>query len=335
MSEQGHQGHYEIVEDFWRLLRASDVQRVRAARRRAIRGRRLRTLALALLFVLVLAAVALAIKAFVFGSDAPSTFNSPKSAGLGAVRPGTVRLLVFRAPDPQGGPAWGMRVFSTRRGFGCYQAGRVVAGQLVGLGINGAFAGDGLAHRLPVERQGCGGTDDIGHLRFTAVSPVRDSSAALTDDRCLDPERVRAARSAVRNAQDYIAQARRRHDQRAVREGRRQLHRAQRARQDARVCPPADLRVIIAGAAGPAATRVELIVGARRISERVRAADGGAFLFVLAQAEIPADSKLEARYSDGRRCPLPDPAARPHAAHPQPGCDPPPGFVYSRAKRVR
>jgi hypothetical protein len=335
MSDQGHQGHYEIVEDFWRLLRAADVEHVRAARRRVVRRRQLRTLALAALLVLALAAVALAIKTFVFGSDAPRTFSSPRSAGIGAIRPGTVKLLSVRTPDPNGGPPWGMRVFSTQRGYGCYQVGRLVDGRLVALGINGAFGSDGRAHRLPVDNQGCGGTDDVGHLRFTAVSPVRDASAALTEDRCLDPEGARAARSAVRNAQTYIADARGRGDQRAIQEGRRQLRRARRAQASIRVCSPAALRVIITGAAGPSATTVELTTSGQHMTEHVSAADGGAFLFVLAQAELPTAAKLEARYADGRGCLLPDPAAHPHATRPQPGCEPPPGFVYIKRKRVR
>jgi hypothetical protein len=335
MSDPADHAHYEIVEDFWRLLRAADTQQVRAARRRVVRHRQLRALAFAVLLVLALAAVALAVNALVFGSDAPNAFNSSQSAGIGSIRPGSVKLLGARIPDPQGGPPWAMRVFSTRRGYGCYQVAREVAGRLVALGINGAFATDGRAHRLPVERQGCGGTDDVGHLRFTAVSPVRDSSAALTDDRCLDPDRARAAGSAVGNAHDYIAHARRRGDDRAVREGLRQLRRARHRQAAIRVCPRAALRVVIAGAAGPSATTVELTVDSRRISERVSAADGGAFLFVLARAEIPADLKLEASYAGGQRCALPDPAARPHAARQQPGCEPPPGFVYRRQKRVK
>jgi hypothetical protein len=322
------QGHYSIVEDFWRELRAVDVDGIRAERRRVVRRMQVRTLVLAVLLVLALAAVALAIKGLVFGADAPTTFISSQSAGIGTIRPGTVRLLRIRAPDPQGGPPWTMRVFSTRRGYGCYQAGRLVDGRLVALGINGALSGDGRPHRLPIDRQGCGGTDDVGHVRFTAVSPVRDSSAALTDDRCYDPERTRAAGLAVHNAQRYIATARRRGDDRAIREGRRQLHRAHRERAGIRACPPSALRVVIAGAAGPSASAVALTVDGRKMTERVRASDGGAFLFVLARAELPARARLEATYSGRKRCALPDPAAQPHTTAPQPGCEPPPGFVY-------
>jgi hypothetical protein len=335
MSDQRHQGHYDIVEDFWRLLQAADVDRVRTARRRAVRRRQVRTLVLAVLLVLALAAVALAVKALVFGADAPTTFNSSQRAGIGAIGPGTVRLLSVRTDDPQGGPPWAMRVFSTRRGYGCYQVGRLVDGRLAALGINGAFSSDGRAHRLPIDRHGCGGTDDVGHLRFTAVSPVRDASAALTDDRCFDPERVRAARFGVRNAQGYIASARRRGDDRAVREGRRQLRRARHEQAGVRPCPPKSLRVVIAGTAGPSATAVELTADTRRMTERVRAADGGAFLFVLMKAELPTSTTLEATYPGGRRCTLPDPVASPHATRAQPGCEPLPGFVYKSKKRVR
>jgi hypothetical protein len=332
MSDQRHQAQYEIVDDFWRLLQVADVDRVRSARRRVVRRRQVRTLVLAALLVLALAAVALAVRGLVFGTDAPTTFISPQSAGIGAIRPGTVRLLGIRTPDPQGGPPWAMRVFSTRRGYGCYQVGRLVDGRLAALGIDGAFSSDGRAHRLPIDRHGCGGTDDVGHLRFTAVSPVRDSSAALTDDRCFDPERVRAARLGVRNAQRYIAGQRRRGDDRAVREGRRQLRRARHEQAGARPCPPEALRVVIAGTAGPSAISVDMTVGGRDMTERVRAADGGAFLFVLALAELPISTNLEATYRHGRRCALPDPVARPHTTAPQPDCEPLPGFIYKNEK---
>lgn len=335
MSESRTQDHYEIVTSFWQSLRAADELHLRAARRQAVRRRRLRTLALAIIVVLGLAAAAFAIRALVFGSDAPPTFNSSKAAGLGAIKPGTVKLLELTVKDPDGGSRWGMRVFSTRRGYGCYQVGRLVGGELVALGIDGAFGNDGRAHRLPIERHGCGGTDDVGHLRFTALAPVTDASASLAEDRCLDRERARAAKLALHNAERYLGQARRHDDANAIVEGRRQVRAAKRRRDHSHECPPGALRLVVAGAAGPAASSVELRIGRQHAVEKVRARDGGAFLFVLRRPSEPVTTKLTARFADGRSCDLPDPVGAPHRARPKSGCDPPPGFIYRKQKRVR
>ena len=59
-------------------------------------------------------------------------------------------MLPIAAPDPAGGPDWGMRVLSTTRGEGCLQLGRIVDGKLGALGQDDAFANDGRFHELPV-----------------------------------------------------------------------------------------------------------------------------------------------------------------------------------------
>jgi hypothetical protein len=68
------------------------------------------------------------------------------SSGLGEPVPQTLALLPVRAADPEGGPAWGMRVIRTSRGLLCLQAGRVVDGQLGALGTGYAFHGDKHFH---------------------------------------------------------------------------------------------------------------------------------------------------------------------------------------------
>ena len=50
------------------------------------------------------------------------------AAGLGEPLPQSLALLPMRWADPEGGPAWGMRVIRTSRGLLCLQAGRVVDG---------------------------------------------------------------------------------------------------------------------------------------------------------------------------------------------------------------
>jgi hypothetical protein len=334
VSEQRAQ--FEIVEQFWVALQSADARRVRAERRAAVRRRQLRTLALAVLLLLLLAAAALAVRGLIIGSDTPRTFKFSNSPALGAVRQGSTRMLGLRVADPAGGPPWGVRVFATSRGSGCYQVGRVVLGRLSALGINGAFGNDGAAHPLPVEPHGCGGLDAVGHLRFTAVSPVEDSSASLTPSTCAGPTATRAARLGVGNAHKYIAAARERGDTYAVRVGMRQLRRARhRLATLPRACPAAALRTLIAGAAGPLATHVSLTTKTgETLREDVAAADGGVFLFVLTGTVPPGGVEIRATYRDGRQCPLSDPTG-PHRVMQPPGCALPPGFVYRNSRRAK
>jgi hypothetical protein len=78
----------------------------------------------------------------------PEGFTTPR-AGVGSLTLGTVRLLPVATPDPHGGPPWGLRVFSTTRGVGCIQVGRLLDGRIGALGQNGAFGNDGRFHELP------------------------------------------------------------------------------------------------------------------------------------------------------------------------------------------
>jgi hypothetical protein len=66
-------------------------------------------------------------------------FANPR-AGLGKATAGTVHLLPTSTPDPRGGLPWGMRVLSTTRGAGCIQVGRLLDGELVAIGQDGASA---------------------------------------------------------------------------------------------------------------------------------------------------------------------------------------------------
>ncbi len=60
-------------------------------------------------------------------------------------------LLPLRVPDPRGGLPWGIRLVHTTGSLVCLQVGRVAAGQLVQLGIDGAFADDGRRHQISVD----------------------------------------------------------------------------------------------------------------------------------------------------------------------------------------
>lgn len=97
------------------------------------------------------------------------------------VRNGT--LAPVRAPDPDGGPPWGIRVTSTSRGAACVQVGRVVDDQLVVLGRDGAFDDDGRAHVVPVGRDICVPTAADGTPLLRSRTAITTSSGL---ERCRD-----------------------------------------------------------------------------------------------------------------------------------------------------
>ncbi len=137
-------------EELWRRIVAGESPPA-AAPARPRRRVRLRPLVLAAPLLLAVAAGALAAGGVIqFGAPAgqPPGYSKASRSGLGGLTRGTVRLLPISTPDPIGGPAWGMRVFSTTRGVGCIQVGRLVNGKLGALGQDGAFHDDGLFHEL-------------------------------------------------------------------------------------------------------------------------------------------------------------------------------------------
>jgi hypothetical protein len=60
-------------------------------------------------------------------------------------------LLPLRAPDPRGGPPWGLRLVHTTNGLVCLQVGRLAGGRLVQLGIDGAFDDDRRRHPISID----------------------------------------------------------------------------------------------------------------------------------------------------------------------------------------
>jgi hypothetical protein len=73
----------------------------------------------------------------------PFSFSTVRGGGIAT---GSERLLALSVPDPAGGPAWGMRVFSTKQGEGCLQVGRLLDGKLGAIGQDDAFGDDGRFH---------------------------------------------------------------------------------------------------------------------------------------------------------------------------------------------
>lgn len=64
---------------------------------------------------------------------------------------GSGQVEAIRTPDPDGGPPWGVREFTTRRGYTCREVGRVVDGKL------GVIGDDGKFHESPLAQIACFG----------------------------------------------------------------------------------------------------------------------------------------------------------------------------------
>ncbi len=98
--------------------------------------------------------------------------NHNPHVGYGMPLPHGEGLLPLAVPDPAGGPPWGMRYFTTSRGLGCVQVGRIVDGQLGILGRDGVFGDDGLFHALATDLTNPYNCEplDARHDAFLAVS---------------------------------------------------------------------------------------------------------------------------------------------------------------------
>lgn len=115
-----------------------DVQRGRRRRRRG-RRRTLRSVAIAVILLLLLAAAAAAGTLWVLrGSPIPSPAERDVQPTMRPLA-GSQHVLALRAPDPAGGPAWGMRVGRSQTGMTCTTVGQVVDSVLGIVGLDGRF----------------------------------------------------------------------------------------------------------------------------------------------------------------------------------------------------
>jgi hypothetical protein len=113
---------------------------------------RWRPVGVTILVVLAGATGALAAAGLIhFGKPVGSATGKPPaaSAGNGAVKPASVRLLAVHAQDPGGGLWWGMRFTTTTRALGCLEVGREQDGTIGVIGQDNAFHNDGAFHPLP------------------------------------------------------------------------------------------------------------------------------------------------------------------------------------------
>jgi hypothetical protein len=297
-----------IVEDLWRQLSAVDPALYRRANRSIRRRRTMRTLALALLALLGLAGAAVAAKTLLFGESVARRY--PLNPRVTQSVTGRERLLSLRAVDPQGGPVWAMRIFTPETSQSlCAQVGRVVSGQLVALGTNGAFHNDHLAHPLPLEAQGCGGTDAHGHPTLTFSPDIFDTSAVLFPRHCLDPQTRRLHEDSAQGLQLLVARLRRSGPASRLQEAERRYRQARElVVHPPPPCDPATLRTIFAGFVGPAGGTVSLVdSGGRRHVVVARRRDHGAYLFVLNGQLDGSTMTFSVQYPNGTTCVLPNP----------------------------
>ena len=219
------------------------------------------------------AAVAVAVIALSIGGHRPSTtpaipallpFSSPVSPADGAgVLPRTARL-VQTFPDPESGPAWGVRTYQTRKGLTCVQAGRTESGVVGAIGVGGDYGGDMRFHPFAltdvVGLGDCEPDDARGHA-FVNVDAV-NTSASAGEEPCLQ------------------------HDDAQPRED----------------CAASVLRDVYFGLLGPDATSITYVgSGGRPVVERTRGRDG-AYLVVRPVAHGSCNRALMRRSGAPTSC---------------------------------
>ncbi|HEV2981641.1 MAG TPA: hypothetical protein VGX51_09435 [Solirubrobacteraceae bacterium] len=261
------------------------------------RGRR--AVAPAIVAVMVLGGAASGALLIATGRPLPpaSVLPANPETGLGQPLADSVAPVPIRAPDPEGGPAWGMRVLRTTRGLVCLQGGRIVNGQLGGLGTGYAFGADGRFHPfLPADAIATDACPAVGSRApaFLPGPPVIVTANALP----LAGENVAPGD---------------------------QVHCDLPGQSDWGVrCPQSELREVAMGLLGPAVAAIEVSAPSGSFTVRPYGPDG-AYLIVLppprdANASMsagawqspfgyasnaPGGAVLEVVYGDGSHCQIP------------------------------
>ena len=239
------------------------------------------------------------------GAPAKTTpiFSNPR-AELGALTPGTVRLLPISTPDPQGGPPWGLRVLSTTRGVGCIQVGRLLDGKLGVLGQDDAFGNDGSFHELPVsgtfDQFACAALDGKGHI-FNNVTEADLPASAWRGSGGVSKGCVPATASPAEKGSDITP--------------------AEKKRSGVKpppICPQSDERNLYYGLLGPDANSITYTLAGRRHTLRTIGSEGAYLIVTKAPVHqlldfadagtadvVPADGPItELHYRNGATCHL-------------------------------
>ncbi len=298
-------GGLEFGEDFrarvWRDVsdRRGDAPSARARRRRR-RHRRLLTLALPVALVLAGGAAAAATGVIAIGAPAaPFRFGNPDPLGVNLSDlggRGAVHLLAVAAPDPQGGPPWGLRTVSTPSGYGCIEVGRIFEGRFGGIGEDGSFNDDGEFHAVPVidaeDTAACTRLDSAGRLFYNVASAVGTASGTF-----FVPGGCVSARAFSHPLLELL----------------------ERAPANSDLCPTASERTLIYGLLGPDAASVTYTLDGHSYTQAT-VGPQGAYLIVtggersadpelrdlpLAAGALPVDSPIiKITYRGGRVCGL-------------------------------
>jgi hypothetical protein len=238
------------------------------------------------------------------GAPAKTTpiFSNPR-AELGALTPGTVRVLPIATPDPAGGPPWGLRVLSTTRGVGCIQVGRLVDGRLGALGQDDAFGNDGRFHELPVSSSfaffACAALDGNGRI-FNNVTEDDLPASAWRGSGGVSKGCVPATASPAERGSDITAAER---------------HAGVRPPP---VCPQGDERDLYYGLLGPDAMSITSTLAGHRHTLATVGSEGAYLIVTRAPVHqlldfadagtadvVPVDGPItEIHYRDGATCHL-------------------------------
>ncbi|HEY4895157.1 MAG TPA: hypothetical protein VII01_03630 [Solirubrobacteraceae bacterium] len=248
------------------------------------------------LLILVPALIALALGGLALGGvieigkPAEPGFSSVQ-AGYGPLAPGTSHLLSLSTPDPRGGPGWGMRVFSTRRGVGCIQVGRLLEGRLGALGQDGAFNNDGRFHEVApgsaLRFFACSAVDGNGRIFNNVVVGDQPASGWSGFGSCVPATASHAEKSPERGVPVAI-------------------------------CPQQDERNLYYGLLGPDAKSITYTSGSKRLTMPTVGPEGSYLLVTAAPSHqlfdfaaggtsdvVPVDGPItEVHYRDGRTCHL-------------------------------
>ena len=288
---------HQLIDAARRGVRSAPAGRGRGHARKSGRG----------LMILVPAVLILAVAGLALGGvieiGAPAAREPSASAGYGPLTPGTARLLPISTPDPSGGPPWGMRVFSTKRGVGCIQVGRLVNGRLGALGRDGAFEDDGRFHEIPagsaVRFFACSALDGNGRI-FNNVT-IGDEPASAWSGIGRPPTRSRPATPGS-----------------CVPATATPAERAPLGGVPVSICPQADERNLYFGLLGPDAEGITYTSGDRQRSEATVGPEGAYLIVTKASPHqlfnfsaggtsdvVPVDGPItEVHYRNGSTCHL-------------------------------
>lgn len=173
----------ELVAAAARLDGEVTVEAARRPRRARRRRPAARVLVLALLAALALAAIGAAATGLLgSGPDVQPRSGKAPTPKTGFGVPVAPVAAPLRAADPLGdGLDWGLRAFTTTRGFACLQVGRLQGDRFGLIGRDGAFGDDDRFHALPPEvldRGACVPLDVHGH-GFLAVRDAGFPTSAV------------------------------------------------------------------------------------------------------------------------------------------------------------